>query len=532
MEIAINSLPLPVKKDVNPQNSSAVRRKSEPNSSFRQYIAQISTDKGVAKVTDKKSETAEAFLAEDQEDLVPASLLWQLLWQITLQNKNTDAILKANGSGDWQKLIEGQSGLNPNKIDLSSTNPLPQETLDKLLGQIRELGLTEAANTVLTNMVTEEITNLIDTQQLETSTSSENEPFLIKDETGHLKAEQLNLATNNTDKLLDGLKAENNLSILEELISKPLVEKATLVETKPLFGQIAPETLVNAREKLLSLGQINAAISAYRLGKPNLLNSEPNALALDEIVALGTEKIALAGINLTEPENMEFLPVNNSEINLSANKLSLEVDNAMVELRNKHNQVNVRETSDDEKLVLEQEEDVNFHNLLNQSSWQDKINKQSDSKLELYQPEKLFEPKEIPDIVVQRINLNNLGNEELKLKLYPKELGEVRIAINFKQGQLNAEFKTENPLSQKLIEQQMPLLKKALESQGLQLGEFSLGTGTFNQQGNHYTQLEIASEFSYLMNGNADSKDNLLREETETVITSAKPKDSLVDYKA
>ena len=532
MEIVINSLPLPVKKDVSPEDSSASRVNSDSNSSFKQYISQISTTKGDAKVISKKPDNKEDFLTEEQDNSVPPNLLWQLLWQITLQNENAEAIKEINGSDDWQTLIKSQGGLDSSKIELSKTNPLSQETLDMLLRQIKELGLTESANTVLTNIATEDVTNLVDMQLLETYESSENESFLIKDETGHLEVRHLNLATNNKDKLVEELKVENNISILEELNLGPIAKKARPSEAKPLFGLVAPETPVNAREKLLSLGQINAAISAYRLGKPKLLNSELSTLTKDGIAGIGKEKIALAGISLAELENKEFLPVSNSEIILSATRLSLEADKAKLELQSKNNQANIRESSDEDRLFSEQENDINFHNLVSENSWQEKINKQSDTKLDVYQPEKLFEPKEIPDIVVQRINLNKLGNEELKLKLYPKELGEVRIAINFKQGQLNAEFKTENPLSQKLIEQQLPLLKKALESQGLQLGEFSLGTGTFNQQGNHYTQLEIASEFSYLMNGNVDNEDYPQKENTETVIASTTPKDSLVDYKA
>ena len=210
MEIVINSLPLPVKKDVSPEDSSASRVNSDSNSSFKQYISQISTTKGDAKVISKKPDNKEDFLTEEQDNSVPPSLLWQLLWQITLQNENAEAIKEINGSDDWQTLIKSQGGLDSSKIELSKTNPLSQETLDMLLRQIKELGLTESANTVLTNIATEDVTNLVDMQLLETYESSENESFLIKDETGHLEVRHLNLATNNKDKLVEELTLEKN----------------------------------------------------------------------------------------------------------------------------------------------------------------------------------------------------------------------------------------------------------------------------------------------------------------------------------
>ena len=138
--------------------------------------------------------------------------------------------------------------------------------------------------------------------------------------------------------------------------------------------------------------------------------------------------------------------------------------------------------------------------------------------------------KEIPEIVVRRISFIRLENEVIKLKLYPRELGEVRISLNVKSEVVNLKFEFENPLSQKAVKEELPLLKEALESQGLELGEFSLGTGSFNRQGTYFSRLELAEEFSYLL-GDKNTTNVEYEWPQDEAIQEKSRQDTLVDYR-
>lgn len=138
--------------------------------------------------------------------------------------------------------------------------------------------------------------------------------------------------------------------------------------------------------------------------------------------------------------------------------------------------------------------------------------------------------KEIPEIVVKRVSLSRLENEVIKLKLYPRELGEVRISLNVKSEVVNLKFEFENPISQKAVKEELPLLKEALESQGLELGEFSLGTGSFNRQGTYFSRLELAEEFSYLL-GEKNTTNTEYRWPEDEAIQEKTRQDTLIDYR-
>jgi flagellar hook-length control protein FliK len=61
------------------------------------------------------------------------------------------------------------------------------------------------------------------------------------------------------------------------------------------------------------------------------------------------------------------------------------------------------------------------------------------------------------------------GTSEAKLSLTPEHLGQVDIRIVMQNGQLIAQFVTENPAARDLLENQMSQLRAALNGQGLQV---------------------------------------------------------------
>jgi flagellar hook-length control protein FliK len=61
------------------------------------------------------------------------------------------------------------------------------------------------------------------------------------------------------------------------------------------------------------------------------------------------------------------------------------------------------------------------------------------------------------------------GTAEAKLTLHPDHLGQVDVRIVLQNGQLTAQFMTENGMARDLLENQMSQLRSALQGQGLQV---------------------------------------------------------------
>jgi len=66
------------------------------------------------------------------------------------------------------------------------------------------------------------------------------------------------------------------------------------------------------------------------------------------------------------------------------------------------------------------------------------------------------------------------GEGEVRIMLQPAKLGSVRIELNVKDGVLNASFETQTQAARHVISSNLPMLKAALESQGIEVGGFNV----------------------------------------------------------
>lgn len=72
--------------------------------------------------------------------------------------------------------------------------------------------------------------------------------------------------------------------------------------------------------------------------------------------------------------------------------------------------------------------------------------------------------------VVERFSMNQrLETGTVTLRLYPQELGELRMEIKVEQDNIKAHITTQNPQVQEILEKNMPRLREALEQQGMNL---------------------------------------------------------------
>ena len=70
------------------------------------------------------------------------------------------------------------------------------------------------------------------------------------------------------------------------------------------------------------------------------------------------------------------------------------------------------------------------------------------------------------------------GVSEARILLVPEHLGEVAVRITLQNGQLTAQFVTENAIAKDLIENQFVALRGALQSQGIQVDGLEVTYGS------------------------------------------------------
>ncbi len=87
--------------------------------------------------------------------------------------------------------------------------------------------------------------------------------------------------------------------------------------------------------------------------------------------------------------------------------------------------------------------------------------------------------------VMQRFHINaNSPSSKIVVKLYPEELGELKIDVQMKDGALKANIVTQTQQAQQVLEKYIPKLKSYMEQQGLTVDDI-LVTNTSDDVGGH-----------------------------------------------
>jgi flagellar hook-length control protein FliK len=83
--------------------------------------------------------------------------------------------------------------------------------------------------------------------------------------------------------------------------------------------------------------------------------------------------------------------------------------------------------------------------------------------------------------VAERFQINNRNQEtQINIKLHPVELGELKIELNMKDGNIRAHVIAQTGQVQQILEKNMPRLKEMLQDQGMQIEEILVSTKAEN----------------------------------------------------
>ncbi len=108
------------------------------------------------------------------------------------------------------------------------------------------------------------------------------------------------------------------------------------------------------------------------------------------------------------------------------------------------------------------------------------------------------------------------GQWKMKFALRPSNLGGVEIQLEMKDGQLNAAFQADNPLTRDLLQNSSQRLREALANFGINAGQVNVGQGgsntSQNNSGNSGKQTQVRDNSSSQVNGtgNASGAANVL----------------------
>jgi flagellar hook-length control protein FliK len=95
----------------------------------------------------------------------------------------------------------------------------------------------------------------------------------------------------------------------------------------------------------------------------------------------------------------------------------------------------------------------------------------------------------VTDQIIAHFSANKrLESGSVNLKLYPQELGELRMEIKVDQDNVKAHIIAQSPQAQEMIDRHMPRLREALEQQGLHLQHIEVSVATQDNGANERFQ--------------------------------------------
>jgi flagellar hook-length control protein FliK len=95
----------------------------------------------------------------------------------------------------------------------------------------------------------------------------------------------------------------------------------------------------------------------------------------------------------------------------------------------------------------------------------------------------------VVDQMIAHFSVNKrLETGTVNLRLYPQELGELRMEIKVEQDNIKAHIIAQNPQAQEMIDRHLPRLREALEQQGLNLQHVEVTIAAHDNTGNERFQ--------------------------------------------
>lgn len=353
--------------------------------------------------------------------------------------------------------------LNNEDFKIDSDDEVLEEVVSLLLNFL-EVNLKDfsTSNTINTNEVNKINLDINDT---DFSKLFENESLILKLNKEASLDDSKSILKNINNLLEEYISISDTKMILDNFDTVDEVKSNLLNEIKNLINIIPNSSIENIEDKLNS-DVTKEILNALVLNTNKDLEPKNSIKDNTEKIDINEEIITN---NETKKEKSEF-KIDSQETN---NKESLNKENS-----SKDSIINKKEDSIDKReedilmKFLDDDSSQSFNKTLN---YYDKLNKVN-STVEII--------KEPIAINKETINLDIIKNvkymirnsvEELNVKIYPKELGEMTIKILSEEGIMKAEIKATSKETYNLLNSNINEIKKTLENQNFRIQEVNIG---------------------------------------------------------
>lgn len=453
-------------------NNKTEDLKVEDKSDFKEYLSKevnLKTEKSIDN-SSKEIESNNEFIENNEEkQLTTEELYSEISEKIEDVLNNEDLINNTNDEALEEILSLLVNLLKVNIKDFTNDNT----------SALSEINADNIGSTYdITNMLTKEDNNLI---------INLNEDITSNDSKEVLK---------NIDSLIqEYLNASKENEAL--ILSKPIKEiKTELIdEVKKLINIMPDNSIENMENNLqsdISKEILNTLILNTNKESEPIYEKSKNYIEENDF---NGEKI----INTTDTMKLDEA-VDNSKDNI--NKENLSEDKA-----SKNTNVNKEE----EKILMKFLDDDNNQSFAKTLNYYDKLNKINSNVEVIKEPIAISKETINLDIIKNVKYMMKNAIEELKVKIYPKELGEMTIKILSEEGIMKAEIKATSKETYNLLNSNLNEIKKVLENQNIRIQEVNIGI--YNEDTTFFSGKEGSRD--NLKEFNSKREENLFYEEDE-----------------
>ncbi|ATD54638.1 flagellar hook-length control protein FliK [Clostridium chauvoei] len=296
------------------------------------------------------------------------------------------------------------------------------------------------------------------------------------------KKDTLNEAINLANNILEMINSDDFKDILSSKESKELAEVLNLLN-----------------EKLFSKENLNSISSVNIVENPSMLTNKENKKSIDK---LNNSKVDVESKVEVSNEDVDNTSFSDELKKIVLNDNTKDKVNTKLEKSNDKSDEELKKLTEEEKVlskILDSDKGLGKGNLIGNYN------------------KNIFKPIQIIDnpIIVnkQTMDMDIIKNvkymvqnavSELKVKIYPKELGEITIKILSQEGIMRAEIKATSKETYNLINSNLNDIKKGLEQQNIKIQDVNVGI--YQEDATFYSGENSQSDFAREENKKAKNK--------------------------
>lgn len=435
----------------------------------------------------------------------------------SLKSSNKSEDLKVENKNDFKDFLSKEVNLNNKDSINNSSKNIKSNT--KTTVDEKSIEENQITTEELTSEILEKIEEVLNNEDLKINSEDEALEEILCLLLNLIEVNLKDFSENNT----------NNIEGSENILSKLFKEDETSILNfnKDIYLNRENEVLKNINdliEKYLNKSKKNEFLSpSNSLNEINkeLLNEIRNLISImpessiKEIEGKLKTDVSKEILNtLILNTNKELEPIKDiSKDSTQKNDINKDnIDNVEANIKKSESKINIKENTNEENLherktskdnnidkkeekilmkFLDEDSSQSFSKTLN---YYDKLNKINSTVEVIKEPIAINKESINLDIIKNVKYMVRNAVEELKVKIYPKELGEMTIKILSEEGIMKAEIKATSKETYNLLNSNLNEIKKTLENQNIRIQEVNIG---------------IYNEDTTFFSGKENSRDNL-----------------------